>query len=41
MDNLGIKIFFWKFFKILLALIFYKMITDDDALLKFWFHLVV
>ena len=29
-------------FKILLALInFYKMITDNDSLLKFWFHIVV
>ena len=32
----------WKLVKILLALIiFYKMITDNDALLKFWFHFVV
>ena len=37
---LGIKNFFWKLVKILLALIiFYKIITDNDALLKFWFDL--
>ena len=34
--------FFWKLVKILLVLIvFYKMITDNDVLLRFWFHLVV
>ena len=33
--TLGIN-FFWKFLKVPLALIiFYKMITDNDALLKF------
>ena len=32
----------WNLAEILLALIiFYKMITDNDALLKFWFHLGV
>ena len=32
----------WKLVKILLALIiFYNMNTDNDALLKFWFHSVV
>ena len=37
---LGIKKRF-EFFKILLVLIiFYKMITDNDAFLKFWFHFV-
>ena len=31
----------WKLVKIILALIIlYKMNTDNDALLKFWFHLV-
>ena len=40
--TLGIKFFFEKIVKILLVLIiFYKMNTDNDALLKFWFHLVI
>ena len=41
MWKLGIKKF-EKLIKILLALIiFYKINTDKNALLKFWFHLVV
>ena len=33
---------FWKLVKILLSLIiFYKMNTDNDVLLKFWFHFMV
>ena len=40
--SVAIKLFFWKLVRILLALIiFYKMITDHDVLLKFWFQLVV
>ena len=32
----------WKLVKLILAhIIFYKMITDKDALLKFGFHLVL
>ena len=34
--------FFWKLVDVLLVLIiFYKMNTDNDTLLKFWFHVAI
>ena len=30
-----------KYVKLLVLIIFYKMNTDNDALLKFWFHLAI